>query len=312
MPESKRRKNRPQPARRSPNLPPEPPEPAEMSENEGKIEISRLTFRQQTALPTVALSPSIAQAARDTGIAESTLRRWLDDPDFREQLTRIRQASADLARQQLVGLMPLCYSVLADAMQNPDPAIRLRAVRYVMSFTHRTGEVETLKAQLQELEEAISATKDATPLPKLPPPEGEGRGGGESQTDQNQSMFRYFKRSKTMSLHHITHRIQALQRKYAPALAVIRLRPLAQDFCDRWEAALDRHEPLPQALPFMKLLNCRGFRLLPTMSLVQLIRRLRDETGCPRPSDIISVLLPGAVARGIVNAVLRWDPPATA
>ncbi len=45
----------------------------EMTGNSREIEISELTFRQQAALPAIALAQSLAQAVRDTGVAERTL-----------------------------------------------------------------------------------------------------------------------------------------------------------------------------------------------------------------------------------------------
>ncbi len=45
----------------------------EMAANGREIEISELTFRQQAALPRIALAQSLTQAARDTGVAERTL-----------------------------------------------------------------------------------------------------------------------------------------------------------------------------------------------------------------------------------------------
>ena len=48
--------------------------------------------------------------------------------------------------------MPLCASVFADAMQDPDPALRLRAARYALSFIIRISEVEKLDADVQDLE----------------------------------------------------------------------------------------------------------------------------------------------------------------
>ena len=45
----------------------------EMTGNGREIEISELSFRQQSALPRIALAQSLAQAARDTGVAERTL-----------------------------------------------------------------------------------------------------------------------------------------------------------------------------------------------------------------------------------------------
>ena len=45
----------------------------EMTGNGREIEISALTFRQQAALPRIALAQSLAQAAQDTDVAERTL-----------------------------------------------------------------------------------------------------------------------------------------------------------------------------------------------------------------------------------------------
>ena len=74
----------------------------EMAASGREIEISKLTFRQQAALPRIALARSLAQAARDAGVSERTLRRWLQDPSF-------RQESYDLARQAMRGLGQLWH-----------------------------------------------------------------------------------------------------------------------------------------------------------------------------------------------------------
>ena len=148
-----------QPHKSTPDLAPNPandPEWLEMSGNERQIEKSPLTFRQQSALPIIAASPTIAQAARTAGVGESTLRRWLDDDDFRAELVRLRQESAELARHELRGLMLRSVSVLAEAMDDPDKAIRLRAARYAMSFAVRICETGKLNRDIQDLEDALS------------------------------------------------------------------------------------------------------------------------------------------------------------
>ena len=71
-------RNKPAPKRRKPNSDTTPASDGqiqrpEMTGNDRKIEISELTFRQQAALPRIALAQSLAQAARDTGAAERTL-----------------------------------------------------------------------------------------------------------------------------------------------------------------------------------------------------------------------------------------------
>ena len=120
-------------------------------EDEFVLHVPSLTFRQQAALPIIAVFPSISQAAQASGIGETTLRRWFNDPNFSREVARARQESANLARQELQGLMLRSVSVIADALDDPNPAIRLRAARYAMSLGNRFSEVQQLAEDLKEL-----------------------------------------------------------------------------------------------------------------------------------------------------------------
>ncbi len=110
------------------------PQCPEMSANVRDSEISGLTLRQQAVLPVMVNSPSLAEGARLSGVSERTLRRWLEDDAFRDELARRRQESADLACQALQGVLLRSVSVLAESLEDPDKSIRLRAARYAMSF----------------------------------------------------------------------------------------------------------------------------------------------------------------------------------
>ena len=132
-----------------------PSEREKMGDNGRETENSALTPRQRSALPIIAASPTMAQAARASGIGQTTLYRWIEDDEFREELTRLREESAQVARRELQGLMLRSVSVLADAMEDSDKAVRLRAARYAMSFAVRICEIEALRKQVQELEEVI-------------------------------------------------------------------------------------------------------------------------------------------------------------
>ena len=181
MPTSKHRKNRslktahrptktaeiaPTTPLPTPILPPDPPPAllglAETSENEREIDFFSLSPRQQAALPIVACFPTIIQAARAADVGYSTLRRWLTDPAFNACLAEIRRQSANVARQKLIELTPLCISVLADALRDPDPAIRLRAANYTLSFNLRVTEHEELRSDLDNLQDAISHLQQPT------------------------------------------------------------------------------------------------------------------------------------------------------
>ena len=112
-----------------------------------------------------------------------------------------------------------------------------------------------------------------------------------------------------MSLTQIRSRIQALQRRYALPLAVIRLRPYATQFCHQWAVAQDQQQPLPETPAFIRKLADAGFRLTTFMYLHHHFERHLSNNTCPNPKGIISALLPHAAAReGIIDAVFRWDP----
>ena len=138
----------------------DPRERQDLSGNDRKTGISSLTPRQQAVLPVLAISPSIAQAARDTGVSERTLYRWLDDTEFQEQLSRFHQAAYELARKQLQALMPHALSIIArEATENPAPSIRIRAARYTMDYAVKFCGLDQLADDLSDLRTLIRGSK---------------------------------------------------------------------------------------------------------------------------------------------------------
>ena len=142
--------------RSRPAIPPaNSPKREGMGANERGTKNSSLSRRQQSALPIIAATPTVAQAARSSGIGESTLYRWLEDDEFRDELTRLRREAAELAKRELQGIMLRSVSTFAEALEHPDMALRLRAARYAMAFAVQISEVEKLRADLQSVEDGI-------------------------------------------------------------------------------------------------------------------------------------------------------------
>ena len=164
MPQNRKRKPRKTPNNRASNTLHNPPdlnqpkgERQEMNGNDGKPKISILTSRQQGALPVIAAAPTIAQAARDYRLSESTLRRWLRDPTFAGELDLLRQEYADQVSQQCLGLVLRGMNVLAEAMDDPDRTLRLRATRYAMSFAVHLHESMKLNADIREMRDSLDS-----------------------------------------------------------------------------------------------------------------------------------------------------------
>ena len=133
------------------------PKVQETTANYREIEISDLTIKQKHALPALAVSRSVAQASRDSGVSEKTLRKWLDNPAFRRELDILRAESYEMSQKQLQALVPHFISVLArEALENPDPAIRIRAARYGMSYALSFRDLDKVATDLDELRSALS------------------------------------------------------------------------------------------------------------------------------------------------------------
>ena len=120
-------------------------------------------------------------------------------------------------------------------------------------------------------------------------------------------------RGETMFLDHYRRRINALKRRLAVPLAVVRLRPLAEEYCDQWVAAVaDKEDPPPatlkdaldsgssRATPFMQRVAAAGFRLGHWTAVERHIQQCRRDRQYPYADNILRLLLPKAVGWGLI------------
>ena len=114
-----------------------------------------LTDRQLAALPYLLASTNISDAARLANISRATLHRWMHDDDFRRSLERLRSDAADLARSELRGLMLKSAIVLAEAMEDPSPAVRVRAAQAALSLGLKAIDLKGLHDRIGLVDEAL-------------------------------------------------------------------------------------------------------------------------------------------------------------
>ncbi len=123
--------------------------------------------------------------------------------------------------------------------------------------------------------------------------------------------------SLSQTLIQVRNRINYLRRKYAIPLAVARLHPIAEEFCDQWDVARANSgssgapapEPgsLPESQPFIKRLVDRGFRLHTFTDLHRYLERCRQANTCPNPLSIIENLYPQVGPNGpLANLARFW------
>ncbi len=128
-----------------------------------------------------------------------------------------------------------------------------------------------------------------------------------------------------MSLRQLRNRVNALKRKLALPLVVIRLRPLAEEFCYEWAQAradFGRHKAPSKQMPqpftsvetgplsLIRRVAGHGFRLTTFMDLHRYLERCRAVDALPECHKIIRCLLPWS-GNGVLQAILQLDAPAT-
>ena len=139
---------------------PEPrTEKRETSGNERFFPVE-LSDRQVTALPYLAAAPTKQEGARMAEIDVSTLRRWQQDPVFRDELRRVREEAASLAFAELNGLALKSMSALAELIDDDNPRVRTQAIRIALDMCSRHGETARNSRRLNQLQKALTLLKN--------------------------------------------------------------------------------------------------------------------------------------------------------
>ena len=121
----------------------------------GTDETDGLSPRQLAALPYLLASPTMAGAARMANIGRATLYRWMNDPDFKHSLEALRADAASLARTELNGLVLKSVLVVAQALEDPSPAVRLRAAQTALAMGFKANDLHDMARRLERVDEAL-------------------------------------------------------------------------------------------------------------------------------------------------------------
>ena len=109
-----------------------------------------------------------------------------------------------------------------------------------------------------------------------------------------------------MTLSQIRRRVNILKRRFAPELAIIKLRRIAESVSDNW----DSDQP-PEPADVIARVAKAGFRLPTFVRLRRYLEDNRRQGDVPESEAIVLNLLPWA-GKDRYRAFLRWDLPAPA
>jgi hypothetical protein len=108
---------------------------------------------------TLAAGASIVDAAAAVGVNERTVRRRLDEPDFRKLLDGMKAEAIRLAVARLTADMGKAAGTLAGLLDSSDERVRLSAGRAVLEFGIKGREALELEPLVAELTEVLEQLK---------------------------------------------------------------------------------------------------------------------------------------------------------
>ena len=109
-----------------------------------------------------------------------------------------------------------------------------------------------------------------------------------------------------MTISQIRRRVDALKRRFARELAIIKLRQIAEAVSDEW----DPSEP-PEPGDVIRRIADAGFRFPTFARLSRYLKDIRRQGDVPESEAIVLNLLPWA-KQDRYREFLRWDLPAPA
>ena len=120
---------------------------------------------QIEAIPHIVMSNSTAEAARLADVSRNTLHRWMRDPEFREALEDVRREAAELARNQMGGLLVKAIATLSDVMDSPNDRARTDAARTAVYAILKAEEYKNIEQSLERLDRAVAFEGERKSLP---------------------------------------------------------------------------------------------------------------------------------------------------
>lgn len=114
-----------------------------------------MTPKQERALAALVLCPTAREAAKAAGLAESTLRRYKQDPGFMAEYRKRCNESLETACTKAKSALPPAIERLNGIVQDDkqQPREQIAAARAVLEYGLRLIEANDFEQRLRALEE---------------------------------------------------------------------------------------------------------------------------------------------------------------
>lgn len=112
----------------------------------------KLTEKQEKVLPFLLASPSIAEAARQSGVCTAkTLHEWFREAAFREEVTKQRDEIFFEALDTLKTASQKAVKTLIDLLESDQERTKLAAAKEILAFAFKGKETLELEKKIDLL-----------------------------------------------------------------------------------------------------------------------------------------------------------------
>ncbi|SEL89395.1 hypothetical protein SAMN04487770_12018 [Butyrivibrio sp. ob235] len=114
-----------------------------------------ITNKQCKAIQCLLTAPTQEEAAKMAGCSSSTLRRWLDQPEFVKAYQRAQTKLIDSCVMKARNMVSPAFEVLSEIMNDKDnnAQTRVYASRSIIEFSLRLVEINDILHKLESLED---------------------------------------------------------------------------------------------------------------------------------------------------------------
>ena len=117
----------------------------------------KIEAKQERAISALLQAQTMREAAKEAGISESTLLRWLHDENFLEAYRKAKRQVVQLAICQLQRSAGKAVKILLEVAEgkfNPASA-RVSAAKTILEMSFKALELEDLEKRISELEKLV-------------------------------------------------------------------------------------------------------------------------------------------------------------
>jgi hypothetical protein len=100
--------------------------------------------------------PTVTEAAKASGIAESSIFRWLQRTDFMEQYRAAQRAVVDKAVGELQGATKEAVATLRRNLSCGNASVEVRAAQIILEQSFKAIEIQELQERLERLEAMLN------------------------------------------------------------------------------------------------------------------------------------------------------------